>query len=104
MTARLGDPLWLLAILVVGPLLAVASVSIAMMVSSRASDPRVAEQLSMLFILPLIGLFLGQATGLILVNETLILWMAVGLVAVDAGLLYFSVRLFQRETILTRWK
>ena len=64
----------------------------------------VAEQLSMLFILPLIGLFLGQATGLILVNETLILWMAAGLVVVDAGLLYFSVQLFQRETILTRWK
>jgi hypothetical protein len=41
---------------------------------------------------------------LILVNETLILWMAAGLVVVDAGLLYFSVQLFQRETILTRWK
>ena len=49
--ARLTDPLWLMAIFVVGPLLAIASVSVAVMVSSRANDPRVAEQLSMLVIM-----------------------------------------------------
>jgi ABC-2 type transport system permease protein len=103
-TARLADPLWLTAIFVVGPLLAIAAVCIGVMVSSRVNDPRVAEQISMVFVLPLIGLFLGQATGLILVNETLILWMAIGLVFVDGGLLYFATQLFQRETILTRWR
>ncbi len=102
--ARLFDPLWLSAVLVVGPLLAVASVNIAMMVSSRVNDPRVAEQLSVLVILPLVGLFIGQATGLILINARLILWMAAALVLIDAGLLWFATQLFQRETILTRWK
>jgi ABC-2 type transport system permease protein len=101
---RIIDPLWLLAIFVVGPLLSVASVSVAVMVSSRANDPRVAEQLSMLVIIPLLGLFFGQVMGLILINETLILWMALALIVIDAGLIFFALQLFQRETILTRWK
>lgn len=102
--ARLVDPLWLLAIFVVGPLLAVAAVSVAVMVSSRANDPRVAEQLSMLVILPLLALFFGQITGFIFINESLIAWMALALVVVDTGLVAFATHLFQRETILTRWK
>ncbi len=102
--AKLFDPLWLSAIFVVGPLLALAGVSIAVMISSRVSDPRVAEQISAVFVLPLMGLFIGQSTGLIFINERLILWLAVGLFVLDAALFTFAMQLFQRETILTRWK
>jgi ABC-2 type transport system permease protein len=101
---KLLDPLWLIAVFIVGPLLSVASVSVAVMVSSRANDPRVAEQLSMLVILPLLAVFFGQITGLFFINETLILWMALALVVIDSGLVAFTIHLFQRETILTRWK
>ncbi len=102
--ARLLDPLWLTAVFLVGPLLSLAAVSVAVMVSSRASDPRVAEQLSMLVILPMLGMFFGQVAGLFFLNQRLILWMAASLVVLDAGLLYAATRLFERETILTRWK
>ncbi len=102
--AKLFDPLWLIAIFIVGPLLAIAGVSIAVMISSRTSDPRVAEQISGLFVLPLVAIFIGQASGLIFINETVIIWLAVGMLVIDAGLLAFAVQLFQRETILTRWK
>jgi len=102
--ARLGDPLWLMSIFLVGPLLATAAVHLAVIVSSRVSDPRVAEQLSALVILPLLGLFIGQISGLLILNARLILWMAVVLVAIDAGLIVLAARLFERENILTRWK
>ncbi len=101
---RILSPLWLLAVLVVGPLLAISAVCVAVMVSSRVRDPRVAEQISVLVILPLLGLFFGQISGLILINEQLVLWIALGLAVVDAGLLAFATHLFQRESILTRWK
>ncbi len=94
----------MIAVFVVGPLLSVASVSFAVMISSRVNEPRVAEQLSGLVVLPLLGLFFGQVSGLILLDTTLIAWMAVGLLALDAVLLAFAVQLFQRESILTRWK
>lgn len=103
-TTKLFDGLWLTAIFVVGPLLSIAGVNIAVMISSRVSDPRVAEQISAVFVLPIIGLFVGQSTGLIFINEQIILWMALGLLILDAALIAFATQLFQRETILTRWK
>ncbi|MEJ2010983.1 MAG: hypothetical protein P8X64_02035 [Anaerolineales bacterium] len=104
LTAQLGAGVWLLAIFVAGPLMAVAAVSVAVMVSSRASDPRVAEQLSMLVILPLLALFFGQISGFILINQRVMFYLVLGLIVVDAGLMAFATQLFQREAILTRWK
>jgi ABC-2 type transport system permease protein len=102
--SKLFDPVWLTAIFLVGPLLSVLGVSIAVMISSRVNDPRVAEQISGIFVLPVIFLFVGQTSGLILVNEQFILWMALGLVILDVILFYFATQVFQRETILSRWK
>lgn len=103
-TKQLFDPMWLLAIFVLGPLLSIAGVSLAVMISSRVNDPRVAEQLSSLVMIPLLAAFMAQSFGLIQVNKTVIIWFALGLVIIDALLLYFATQLFQRETILTRWK
>ena len=103
-TASLLDPMWLLAVLLVGPLMAVLSVNFSIMVSSRVNDPRVAEQVSTVVILPLLALFFGQISGLFFLNKTLILLIALGLVVVDISLIYLAVRMFQRENILTRWK
>lgn len=102
--AEIVAPEWLIAIFVVGPLLTITAVSVAVMVSSRVSDPRVAEQLSALVIMPLILLIVGQSVGFILVNETMILVMAVVTAVLDIVLIYLAIQLFQRETILTRWK
>ncbi len=98
------DARWLLAIFLVGPLMAFMAVLISVMVSSRVNDPRVAEQLSMVVILPVLGFFFAQFAGLVVINRQLVLVAAVLLIIVDAILLYFAERLFQRETILTRWK
>ena len=97
-------PLWLIAILIVSPLLTLFAVSVAIMISSRVSDPRVAEQLSTMVILPLILLIVGQSTGLILIDQRLIIVIGLIVAVLDVVLLYLSVKLFQRETILTRWK
>jgi ABC-2 type transport system permease protein len=102
--SALLDPAWLLGIFVVGPLLAVLSVNFCLMVSSRVNDTRVAEQISALVILPVVGIFVGQVAGVVFVNRALILAMGAVLVVLDFGLVHLTVRLFQRETILTRWK
>lgn len=102
--ANLLSPVWLLAILVAGPLMAVMAVNFALIVSSRVSDPRVAEQISAVIIVPLLGIVFGQIAGVIVLNVQFML-IAVGvLVLADAGLIYLGARLFQRETILTKWK
>ena len=98
------DARWLLAIFVVGPLMALMAVNLSVIISSRVNDPRVAEQLSMVVIVPVLGIFFGQIAGLFVLNSQLVLIIAVILVVLDALLIYLSVGLFQRETILTRWK
>lgn len=98
------DPLWLVAIFIVGPLLTLLAVCIAIIVSSRVTDPRVAEQLSAVVVLPLILIIVGQSMGLLIIDRQLVLLAALFTLIVDAILLYLSVKLFQREQILTRWK
>ncbi len=100
----LFDIRWLIAVFVVGPLLALAAVAASVMVSSRVNDPRVAEQVSMIIIVPVLAVFFGQLAGLFLISRALVVISAVVLLAADALLMYIAVQLFQRETILTRWK
>lgn len=98
------DSMWLMAVFIAGPLMAVLSVNFSLMVSSRVNDPRVAEQLSTIVIVPVLGLFFGQIAGLIFINKSVILIMIALLLLLDLGAIYFTVQLFQRETILSRWK
>ncbi len=102
--AAFFSPHWLLAIFVVAPLLTILATCIAVIVSSRVTDPRVAEQLSALVILPLVLLIIGQSVGLILIDRQVMLWMGAIVLLLDVALLYLAIRLFRRETILTRWK
>ncbi len=101
---RVIDPMWLIAIFILGPLLSLMAVSIAIMISSRVSDPRVAEQLSALVILPLMMIIIGQSVGWILLDQQMIIIMGFAAAILDIILLYLSIKIFQRETILTRWK
>jgi ABC-2 type transport system permease protein len=102
--SQILQPYWIAAIVIVAPLLTILSVSVAIMVSSRTSDPRVAEQLSAVVILPLVLLIIGQSAGFILIDGRVVFLLALIVAILDVILLYISVRLFQRETILTRWK
>ena len=88
---------------VVAPIEAAADAN-ASIVAPVACLPRIAEQVSVVFVLPIVGLFVAQSLGLIFINEQIILWMAVVLFFLDIGMLAFATQLFQRETILTRWK
>ncbi|MCK4978061.1 MAG: ABC transporter permease [Anaerolineales bacterium] len=102
--SALLDPMWWIAVIVVGPLLAILAVNFSLMVSSRVNEPRVAEQLSALVILPVLALFFAQIAGLIIINRQIVLILSVILLLLDFLMVYLAVRLFQRETILTRWK
>ena len=75
-----------------------------MLVSSRVSDPRTAEQISAVIIVPLMAVLFGQIAGVIVLNITFMLVAIAVLVIADIGVAILGARLFQRETILTKWK
>jgi ABC-2 type transport system permease protein len=98
------NPMWLVAMFILAPLLTIAAVMVGIIVSSRVSDPRAAEQLGSLIILPLMVLFIGMMAGFIMLNSTTFLISSAIVAIANVGLIYLGVALFQRETILTRWK
>jgi ABC-2 type transport system permease protein len=98
------DPMWVVAMFVLAPLLTILAVNLGIIISSRAGDPRSAEQMGAFVLLPLLILFIGGMSGLIALNQTTF-WVTSAIIAVlDLVTLYFAVKLFQRETILTRWR
>ncbi len=97
-------PMWLLAVIVGGPLLAFLSVALALMVSSRVNDPRVAEQLSGVVAVPLLALLFGQMSGFLALKRDLVVLFLLFVALLDGVMAYFTVRVFDRENILTRWK
>ena len=95
---------WLASIFGLSPLLALFSVGVTMIVSSRASDARAAYQFSSLAILPGLVPLIIYSTQKTLVDMRLIFLEGGVLVIADIAVLYFAIKLFRREQILTRWK
>ena len=91
-------------VFVLGPLAALAALQMAVCVSSRVNDARTAQQIGVLVILPIPGLLVGQLLGALTLSVPVIASIALGLLAINAGLIWLTIALFDRETILTRWK
>lgn len=98
------SPAWLLSILVLAPLFTLLAVSLGLLISSRVKDQQSAQQLGSLVILPLVGALVGQVTGAVEVDVGLVLGTALGMLLIDAFLLVFTIQLFGRENILTKWR
>ena len=95
---------WILGMLLLSPLLALLSVLCGVIVSSRINDPRTAQQITGVFVVPIIAFSLVVLAGWVFVSVPLVLATAAVTLIIDLVVLYFAVKLFQRETILTRWK
>ena len=87
-----------------GPLASLVALQVGVLVSARVNDPRTAQQFGALLILPLTGLFMAQMTGIFVLTTGMMLAVLAGLAAVWVALLAGGVLLFDRETILTRWR
>jgi len=87
-----------------GPLVELASLQVSVIVSSRTNDPRSAQQLTALLILPVTIVFVAQLMGLFIVGPSALLLGGVACAVLNAVLGWVGVRVFQRENILTRWR
>ena len=91
-------------VFLLGPLAALAALQLAVCVSSRVNDARSAQQIGALIILPIAALLVMQLTGSFQLTVPAIALVALALAAVNVGLMLLGIALFDRESILTRWK
>lgn len=97
------SPAWVLLLLLCSPLLALIAVAFTVLISARVNDPRTAQQLSGIAVVPVMALFFSQLIGIVVVNVVFVLGLALALALLAVCVVWLAVRLFAREAILTRW-
>jgi len=95
---------WVIAMFFFAPAIGITSIEANVLVSSRMSDVRAAQQVGGLIVMPVVLLFVGSLINVFAITPVnmLILSSIFGLTAF--ALFQVSRRLFQREKILTKWK
>ena len=74
------------------------------LISSRATDVRAAQQLGSLIILPFGAVYFLTEFGFLDLNTDNLLYMAVAMLVIDA-IIFYSIRVtFNRDEILTKWR
>ncbi|MCB9683566.1 MAG: ABC transporter permease subunit [Alphaproteobacteria bacterium] len=102
--ARVYTPAWLAALVATVPTLALASVLLSLLVSSRSVDPRSAQQLGGFVVVPIVGMLIAQSLGVGVLRAPVLAALTIGAAAIDALLMWLCVQVFERESILVRWK
>ena len=98
-------PRSLALVLVLGPLAALVGLQIAVCTSSRAHDVRSAQQLGALVIaVPMVALQISQVIGGVVLDGSILALIALVLAGLNLALFLFAIVIFDRESILTRWK
>ena len=97
-------PRWILAIVIMVPLLTLLSVNLGILISTRVNDVRVAQQIGGLVVIPVVGLGIAQVTGRVVLDNSAFLQFTVILIVLDAAVFFFARLAFQRENILARWR
>jgi ABC-2 type transport system permease protein len=95
---------WILVILLLAPTVSIAGIAITVIVSARVKGFREAQQLSVLIIVPIMGLVIGQAFGFLLLVPEVILILFTVFAAIDVLILKIGLSMFEREEILSRIK
>ncbi len=96
-------PSWFLSLFLLTPAVALLSFMLGVIGSSRAGDPRSAQNIAMVIILPIMAFIGVQVTGLVWFTPLLTVVLAISLCLVDIIVLRVAVGLFQRESIIVKW-
>lgn len=93
---------FLIMILGVAPALALCSIGLTVMISAKVKGFREAQQISVVLLIPVLGLVFAQISG-VMVLGPLVLAALIGVLAVvDIVVFYVGVQIFQREEILSK--
>jgi ABC-2 type transport system permease protein len=93
-----------MVVLVIGPLVTLVGLQLVVLASTRAKDPRSAQQVGVLVVLPLVVVLVAPSMSAFWVTGTQLVLAAMGLLALWMALLSGSARLFDGERVLTRWR
>ena len=95
---------WLYSLVFLGTLGSFMSVTFCIIISSKLKDIRAAQQLGSLIILPVFLFNMLGLSGKLFMSFQVMLLGTVILIIANMILIYFGIKIFGREEILTKWK
>jgi ABC-2 type transport system permease protein len=98
----LPNMLWVLILVGIAPAFAIAATGLTVIVSTRVSGTREAQQISGLLVVPIVVLLFGQTSGILLLGFDTLIAVLIGMIIVDYIILGIGVKLFSRERILSK--
>ncbi len=97
-------PAWYMSLFLLTPAIALLSFMLGVIGSSRAKDAKSAQNWVVVIIFPVFAVIGVQVAGLVWFTPLLTLALIAGLGILDFLVLRLAVVLFQRESILLRWR
>ena len=96
---------FILAMILLVPFVSIISLSLSVVVSSKVDNVAAAQQFGALLVLPIIGLAISQVIFLSMMSNPLIyLGLVTGCAVLALITFQISVKLFDREHIISKWK
>lgn len=95
---------WFVSLFILVPFVTLLAFMLGVISSSRAKDPKGAQNIAIVVILPIIGLLASQLIGFIVFDVVKLLILTILLIILNVFFLRIAVRLFQRESIVIKWR
>jgi ABC-2 type transport system permease protein len=95
---------WFISLFFLTPAVAVLSFLLGVIGSSRAKDARSAQNVALFIIFPVFGLIAVQVTGVVWFTPLLTFILGLAISLIDVLVLRVAVGLFQRESIVVKWR
>jgi ABC-2 type transport system permease protein len=98
------DYTWIIILSFLTPVVALLSLGLGVIISSRSNDPRSAQNWGVFLILPVLFIIVGPILGTFPINAVSLLTISFTFTALNVIVFYFGVKVFNRDAILTKWR
>jgi ABC-2 type transport system permease protein len=98
------DYTWILILGFITPAVALLSLGLGVIISSRSNDPRSAQNWGMFLVLPVLLIMVGPILGTFPIDTTSLLVIGFVFAGLTLAVFYFGVKVFNRDAILTKWR
>jgi len=95
---------WFISLFLLVPLFSFLAFMFGVIASSRANDPKTAQNIAIIIILPILAIVGAQLIGFTVFTPAKLFVLSVVIGILNFFVLRIAVRLFQRESIVVRWR
>ena len=95
---------WFISLFLLVPLFSLLAFMLGVIASSRVNDPKTAQNIAVIAIFPILAILGLQLMGFAVFTPTELFVLSVVMVIVNFFVLQIAIRLFQRESIVVRWR